>query len=98
MTVSFACCSESLSFFFFPVSPCRRLIGSAEKLQPTVLYKPQRSYNRSAIGMTRMFFNINDMHVDIYVPAKAAGNNLTVSCLQLGTSALAQSFRLNFRT
>lgn len=45
-----------------------------------------------------MFFNINDMHVDIYVPAKAAGNNLTVSCLQLGTSALAQSFRLNFRT
>ncbi|XP_073338018.1 tyrosine-protein kinase Mer [Pagrus major] len=35
-----------------PDSWLGRLMGSGEKLQPTVQYTPQRSYNRSAIGMT----------------------------------------------
>ncbi|KAM8739208.1 tyrosine-protein kinase Mer [Acanthopagrus schlegelii] len=35
-----------------PDSWLGRLMGSGEKLQPTVQYRPQRSYNRSAIGLT----------------------------------------------
>lgn len=46
--------------FFFTVSPCSRLLGGGEKLQPIVEYKPQRSYNRSAIGITRMFLNVTE--------------------------------------
>lgn len=43
-------------FLLLPfVSPCRRLLGSEEKLQPIVQFTPQRTYNRSVIGLTRMF-------------------------------------------
>uniref|UniRef100_A0A8C5HPU7 receptor protein-tyrosine kinase n=1 Tax=Gouania willdenowi TaxID=441366 RepID=A0A8C5HPU7_GOUWI len=36
--------------FFYSVSPCRRMFGGEEKLQPIIEYTNQRSYNRSAIG------------------------------------------------
>uniref|UniRef100_A0A8C4GLN2 receptor protein-tyrosine kinase n=1 Tax=Dicentrarchus labrax TaxID=13489 RepID=A0A8C4GLN2_DICLA len=48
------------SFFFFPVSPCRRFFGGEEKLQPVVQYKPQRSYNRSAIEITLANLGVSD--------------------------------------
>lgn len=46
------------------------MLGGGEKLQPIVQYKPQRTYNRSAIGITRMFLTLLweiNMYVDIYV-------------------------------
>lgn len=43
---------------FFSVSPCRQIFGSEEKLQPIVEYRSQRSYNRSVVGVTRMFFKM----------------------------------------
>lgn len=54
---------------FFLVSPCRQLLGGEDKLQPIVEYKPQRSYNRSAVGVTRMSVNVTvDLQqIDIYV-------------------------------
>ncbi|KAM9344950.1 tyrosine-protein kinase Mer [Symphorus nematophorus] len=43
-----------------PDSCFGRLFGSEEKLQPIVQYKPQRSYNRSAVGITLGNLGISD--------------------------------------
>ncbi|XP_057704179.1 tyrosine-protein kinase Mer isoform X2 [Corythoichthys intestinalis] len=37
-----------------------RLLGSGEKQQPMVQYKPQRSYNRSAVGITLVNLGVSD--------------------------------------
>lgn len=43
--------------FLSPVSPCRQHCRDEEMLPPVIQYTQQRSYNRSAIGVTRMFLN-----------------------------------------
>lgn len=70
-------------------SPCRRVCGGAEKPQPVVQYKPQRSYNRSAVGIRREFTN---------VPAASVSElrcNLSAVCRQ---SASVTSSGPNSRT
>ncbi|XP_077468891.1 tyrosine-protein kinase Mer isoform X1 [Stigmatopora argus] len=37
-----------------------RLLGSGQKQQPIVQYKPQRSYNRSAVGITLVNLGVSD--------------------------------------
>lgn len=85
------------SFFFFPVSPCRRFFGGEEKLQPVVQYKPQRSYNRSAIEITRMFLNITvgtvNTHVEIYVVLLKAVHN-KIECVLSAVANLGVSNEL----
>ena len=41
----------------FPVSPCRWEFGGGEKQQPVIQYSNQRSYNRSAVAITRTYIN-----------------------------------------
>ena len=58
-----------LSFCISLAPPCRRLSGRGDKQQPIVQYKPQRSYNRSAVEITRMFLRRENSLVCVCVCA-----------------------------
>lgn len=56
----FVCCWSMLILHeYVTVSPYRRLLGTGEKFPSIVEYRPQRSYNRTAIEMTRRSSWIN---------------------------------------
>uniref|UniRef100_A0A7N6AMD9 receptor protein-tyrosine kinase n=1 Tax=Anabas testudineus TaxID=64144 RepID=A0A7N6AMD9_ANATE len=46
--------------FFLSVTLYRHVFGGEEKLQPVIQYTPQRSYNRSAIGITLGNLGVSD--------------------------------------
>lgn len=75
MTIEIAVAVQRSLFVkvFFSVSPCRQIFGSDEKLQPIVEYRSQRSYNRSVVGVTRMFFKLK-MRVNAFLCCTTKGS------------------------
>lgn len=97
-TFSFSSCCSNSHFQQLSVSPCRRTFGrGGEKLQPIVEYRPERSYNRQAVGITRMFSVPHKVFAHIHVVNLNAlvSNNLNGCRLQSRTSALAKNLKRN---
>lgn len=85
------------SFLFISVSPYRRIFGGAEKLQPIVEYKPRRSYNRSAVGVTRRSLNTAEKWSQTNIFG-VNDTNSNMFCLQLQTLGLVRSSKQSCRT